>query len=253
VNKYIFLILIKMLFLVSSVEAEVVLSFGRDKIKQGSLEETILKVDMETAQKFSIQKLKGETVGDVLHFHQISPLVKKSEDGAFYAEATVIFAKIPEKNSLVYSSANEQITISWPQIEVITTDSDQRFVFADFTIPGKKDVWLLVLLSLTLVIISILSWTFRKRWKSKQLLKRKKLELREQLLSAGSYEDVVAVWQKKSQFLNEFGHLEEPFRALEKTLFKYQFKPNQSEAEKEEVMKAYRSFTQKTEGGFNGI
>ena len=252
-NKYIILITLKILFLVSSAYAEIILSFPSDRIKQGSLVETTLKVDLETAQKFPIQKLKGETVGDVLHFHHISPLIRKNEDGAFYADATVIFAKVPEKNSVVYNSNSGQVTLAWPQIEIINTEADQKLIFADFTIPGKKNVWLLILGSLIVIVLFILAWILGSRWKIKQQLKRKKLDLKQKLISAGSYEEVVSLWQKKSEFLKEFGYLEEPFRDLEKTLFKYQFKPKQTDIEKEEVMKAYRAFTQKTEGGINGI
>ena len=252
-SKYVILFLIKILFVITSAEAEVVLSFSSDKIKQGNLEAAILKVDLETAQQFPIQKLKGETVGDVIYFHNISPLIRKNDDGAFYADATVIFAKVPEKNSLAYDSGNGQVTIVWPQIEIINTQADQKLIFADFTIPGRKNVWLFVLSSLILVFISILGWIFSKQWKTKRLLKKKKQDLKQQLISAASYEEVVTVWQKKSQFLKEFGHLEEAFQDLEKTLFKYQFKPKQTDSEKEEVMKAYRAFTQKTEGGLNGV
>ncbi|MFP5385483.1 MAG: hypothetical protein ACLGHN_05350 [Bacteriovoracia bacterium] len=252
-KKYVFFILFKMLLILSSAYAEVLLSFPDGEVKQGSLEKTVLNVDMKTAQLFNIQKLKGETVEDVLYFHHISPLERKSDDGAFYAEATVIFAKVPESNSLIYKGENGNITISWPEIEVTTTEADQKLIFADFTIPGRKNVWLFVLSALLLLSVGIFTWVFRQRWKTKQLEKKRKQELKEQLFSARSFEDVVFIWQKKHQFLKEFDHLEEPFRHLEQTLFKYQFKPKQSESEKEEVLKAFRSFIQKIEGGFNGV
>ncbi len=77
--------------------------------------------------------------------------------------------------------------------------------------------------------------------------------MKDRVMSAREYHDVVTLWQQKALLLKEFSHLSKPITDLEIVLFKYQFKQSQNETEKAEVMKAYREFINKVQGGFNGI
>jgi hypothetical protein len=61
------------------------------------------------------------------------------------------------------------------------------------------------------------------------------------------------MWQNKRKYLEHFPHIDEEFKTLEETLFKYQFKPSITEDEVAKVLTAYSKFKNAVNGSFNGI
>ncbi len=213
--------------------------------------DAVIRLDAASVQKVELQKLKGISLADTVYLYQVSPLIRSGD--SFEAEAKIIFLKVPESKPVIHKTESHEISINWSDVEVQPTEAPEKFLFGQFEVPGPLRVIeiLIGLLALGLIVFGILK--FQKKNKTKKLLRLKRAELKEKTISAQSYTDVVQLWQKKALLIKEFPHLVDPIKELEKVLFKYQFKQNQSETEKAEVMKAYREFINQIQGGFNGI
>ena len=238
---------------VALAEVRLKLYFSQDEVKQGSVQEAILSVDMHSAQYLEIQKLKGSTPQDTIYFNKLSPLVSNNKDATFEAEVSVIFLKIPEANNIQFKLGDKDVQIIWNDIRIITTKGEPTFIFESFTIPGRKNVAFWIISLLILIITGGVTFFVHQKIKTSQLAKQQKRLLREELVSANTYEEIVKVWQKKINYQKIFPHTEEAFRNLEKTLFQFLFKPHQTEDEKKEALQAYRRFINDIQGGFNGI
>lgn len=249
----IFLILLILISTNVLAAARMEINFSSDKVKQGSLQKSLIKLDETSAQVIELQKLKGQTLGETLYIYSVSPLLRKDGGSTFEAEATVIFVKVPEQNKLGYKTPQTDIEVTWNQVEVIPTEAPQELLFGTFTIPSKMKLLTWFLLLSAVVVLVIAGIKGRKLLLNKKALKIRKLNAKAEILSAKEFSDVVHLWQKKHSLFREFPHIEEPFKDLEKVLYKHQFKPFQTETEKIEVMNAYREFTNRIEGGFNGI
>jgi len=94
---------------------------------------------------------------------------------------------------------------------------------------------------------------FQKKAKLKEEKRKYAQQLKMELLGCNNYEDVLILWKKKRIYLQSFEHIAEPFHKFELVLNKYQFRPNQTETEKIEVMEAYRKFSRSVEGGVYGV
>jgi hypothetical protein len=126
--------------------------------------------------------------------------------------------------------------------------------WADFTAPdffkgSWKGLWITLIIIL-LVVGSFLLW--RKISARRKVAARRK-KLLEEFKSCTSYEDVVSMWQKKRIFFQEFPQLESNFSSFEEVLFRYQFKPKQTDTEKQSVLDAYRKLLSDNEGVLRGI
>ncbi len=218
-------------------------------VAQGSLVSGILKVDQASLAAVDPQKLRGQTLGDVVYVHQVGPLVRRVGGRVYEAEAKVIFVKVPAAASVPVPGG----TLSWGTLEVRPTDAPQELLFGTFTVPARRKLLLWVAILAGLVVLGIIS---RRVWKKLELRRRERLRrrrLKEALLSAADFAAVVELWRAKHAYLGEFPHIADPLRELEAVLFKYQFKPTQTDAERAEVLAAYRTFTAAVAGGFDGI
>lgn len=250
----IFVLLISILFsncLLAAARIDI--NFPVKEVKQGSLQHSVIRMDETSAQRIELQKLKGQTLGEILYIYSVSPLMRKDGGSAFEAEATIIFVKVPEQNKLTSKASGVDLEVTWNQVSVIPTEAPPELLFGTFTVPSRMKLMTWVGALVLLIILLVVSLKFRKNWLNKKTLKQRKLEAKAEISSAKEYADVVRLWQKKKSFIREFPHVEEPFRELEAVLFKYQFKPIQTETEKIEVMNAYRKFANQIEGGFSGI
>lgn len=234
-------------------EVRIDLSFPQNQFKQGSLQEATLQIDMNSAQNFEIQKLKGLTAGDTVYFHKLSPLLRSNASGSLSSEVAVIFLKVPESNNIRFKTGDKEISLTWQDVEVLPTEAGKGFIFENFSIPSRKKILFWFILTLALIAIGALGYVINKRLKLVREEKKRRLKLKEEILEVQSYEGVIQVWQSKILYIKEFPHLEYAFKNLEKVLFKYVFKPVQNEQEKSEVLKAYRSFVSEIREGFNGI
>lgn len=229
------------------------LQFSSAEIKQGSLETTKLLLNADAVQKISLQKLKGQTLGDTIYIYGVSPLMRKEGSNSFEADAKVIFVKIPETNTVAFKQDAEDLLVTWGNVKITPTEAAKGFIFGNFEIPSRPKIilWASILIGLGLISGTVL-WG-RKKLQHKAALKAKSKALKTELLSAKTYPEVVDVWKKKHSFITAFPQIETSLKDFEVVLFKYQFKPRQSEVEINAVMEAYRDFVRKVEGGLSGV
>jgi hypothetical protein len=253
VIRYIFTLSLLLVSQIALAEVRLKLSFSQDEIKQGSVQEAMLTVDMQSAQYLEIQKLKGLTPQDTIYFDKLSPLISNNKDATFEAQVSVIFLKVPDQNNLQFKLGESEVRISWNDIKVIPTQGEPTFIFEAFSIPGRRNITFWVLTLLILIVTGGLSFFIYQKIKLRQSAKQQRRLLREELLSANTYEEIVKVWQKKFHYQVVFPHTADAFRNLEKTLYQILFKPSQSEEEKKEILQAYRKFVSDIQGGFDGV
>ena len=206
--------------------------------------EAVLSEDLKDTLR--IEDLEGKTIQETLYVQA----VEKREGKIFFV---VIFTKVPNKLPLATSLNNLETTFFWQDVVVEPVEIPQGFLFGDFTIPEPMRFLAIILSLISLGVFFILGRRFYRKFQEKKKNRARRLELWEKIMSVKNFEEVVSVWQNKHLLLREFPHLDEPFKSLEKVLFRYQFKPHQTPEEKEEVIKAYRHFQEILRGGRNGI
>ncbi len=229
------------------------IGFFAEEIRQGALVKAKLFVPPESVN-VPFQKLKGETVGETIYFYQLSPLLRKEGSSNYEADIQLIFVKVPESTSLVATVGDQAIELEWNNIRIIPVETPEGMLWADFTAPDfleGKLTW--IWLTLLIIILGAGGFIIWKKLNKRNKEKSRKQKLIDEFKSCQSYEDIVAFWKKKRSFIKDFPHLEGTFPPFEEVLFKYQFKPSQTENEKNEVMKAYRNLVEQSEGGFRGV
>jgi hypothetical protein len=252
VNKYTYLLILFCSFEAFAV-AKVNLKFLDAKVKQGSLVDAVIGLNSETTQKIQYNQLKGQTLGGSFYIYHAKPLMTKGGWDSLESEAKVIVVKIPENKPLLHKLQDKEFEVSWDSVEFIPTETPKEMIFGQFEIPSRSQIikWFLIILGIAAVVG--LGYFIFNKLQGKKNLRKKRAGIKSEVTSATDYSHVVSLWQKKAYYLSEFPHLEEPFKKLELVLFKYQFKQSQSEAEKTEVMNAYREFVNDSQGGFSGI
>jgi uncharacterized membrane-anchored protein YhcB (DUF1043 family) len=229
------------------------LNFPSSEVKQGNLEAVTIKLNGQMVQEIGLQKLIGSTLGESIYLYSAETLLRKNSGDTFEAEAKVIFLKVPTGRTLLHKIGDEEIFISWSEISVLPTEVPKEFIFGDFEVPGRTQLakWLIVGTLLFFIILGLFFYRSASSQKKKQ--RQIKLALKEKILTVSDYQEVVSLWQEKAEILILFPQLSEPFKNLEKTLFKYQFKVSQTASERDEVMIAYRSFLEQGKGGLDGV
>lgn len=244
-------------FLILSAEVlsmdKLALFIPESSVNQGALVKATLIVQPE-AINFPVQKLKAETVGEAVYFQQLSPLLKKEGSVAYEADVTIIFTSVPESRTVTGKIAGQDLVLEWNDIRINPVESTGKMLWADFTAPdffegSWKWVWI------TLVIIPFLAGAilFWKKYDRRRREKERRRKLGEAFLSCSKYEEIVEFWKKKQLYLREFPELEAKYRTFEETLFKYQFKPKQTDSEKELVVQAYKKLAEDCKGDLRGI
>ena len=219
-------------------------------VKQGQIALGTLVVQ-STDGNSGLAGLKGKTLGKSLYLLNLSPFMGKQ--GQLASDVKVIFTQVPQTSSVTETINNEEITISWNDIQVQPTEAAKSFLFGDFEIPSRLVVlpWIVGVIGLgflALVIIRI-----RSMLKLKSSIKGRKQKLKDEIINGTTYDDVVLIWRQKSRYINEFPQIETHFKTLETVLFKYQFKPQRTEQEVNAVMDAYQTFKSSVTGDLNGI
>jgi len=227
------------------------INFSKPTIKQGKVEEATLYLDEATAQNFLAKKVTGQTIENTIYLLEVGPLTKADKN--FEAEAKVIFLKVPESKVIQYEGVQGNFPVTWSGVEIVPTEATQELIFERFSIPSRKNVllWLGILIGVSGVLI--LALRFRKTQRTKAQMRKRRLGLRDELVGGTVYSEIVEIWKKREIFIAEFPEIQDHFKKFEQVLFKYQFKPSQTEAEKIEIMQAYREFLNNVRGGLNGI
>lgn len=232
---------------------QIYISFENKEIKQGSIENAVVEINIQAAQNPGLKQIKNLNLAETFYIYNAKPFFRKEGEGTLKAEAKVVLLKVPESKPISHSLNNSAITISWNEVRFIPTKEEKSLIFGTFEIPARLKFvqWLIALVILGLIGVGI--FVFYKKQNKSREKKRLKAELKDYVISGRDYTDVVQIWQKKQQILKEFPKLDDAFKNLEAVLFKYQFKPHQADSEKEEVMRAYRTFINTAQGGFDGI
>ncbi len=250
-TKYFLLLFILSLF--HPAVAGIHIEFKEKSVKQGSLQAAKIIIDTDTAKTIKLQNLQGESLEKIVHIQSVDSVIENKNNSSWSSDAIVIFLKVPVQRSLTYKHQGREIPVSWNDIEVKETEAPKEFLFGTFEVPSKLKFFLWILIPLLSVILIAFIIDFRKKWKVKKEIRLYRKKIRDELLAASQFQDVVMIWQKKRELIKEFPHLEDPFKELEKVLFRYQFQHHQSESEKAEVLKSYRSFLDRIQGGLDGI
>lgn len=245
--------LLIILFINISVYAQIDIIFHQDKIKQGSLISVRFVTTEEIAKKINSAPIKGQTISDTLYIQSIDPLVKNEADEKFSAKALIVVVKPNLSRQMKINLAGEEINLNANTLVVIPTDSSEGFVFGDFEIPIKKKYLITILFGLAFFLLCYFTYFFWRSYRLKKIRKDKLVAMKNHILNIESYDEIVSLWQNKQDYLATFPHLESSFKDFEKVLFKYLFKPGQTEEEKLEIRKAYKKFTSDISGGFYGI
>lgn len=248
-----FLVLLFFLPIYALANVRLDINFAETKVKQGSLTDATVSIAADQLSSFELQKLKGQTLAKTLYFYQLSPWINQQAEGRLQAQVKVIFVVVPTSTELHDKLETVDLDIHLSPVQVEPTEAAEKLLFGTFTVPKPVEVLRWILIALGILLIGGIGWLIYKKFKLKADLRNQKRKTRDEIISAQTYEDVVSLWKKKHFYQQQFPHVADPFRDLETILFKYQFKPYQSEAEKDEVVQAYRKFVQNCQGGFHGI
>ena len=249
--KYIGLFLL-LLSGISSAAVRMELQFENGKIKQGAIESAKVLLSPEATQKIQLQKLKGQALANTVYLYEVSPLVRKEGANSYEADVRVIFVKVPETKFISFKDGAEEVAVSWNDIEVVPTEA-KGFTYEHFSIPSRPKIIAWTLIFLALIFLGLGGRQVFKKLNAKKKHKERLAALKNEILSANEYQSVVTVWMKRAEYLKVFPQIEPAFRELESVLFKYVFKSQQSDIEKNIVMEAYKSFLSKISGGLNGV
>ncbi len=248
-----FTILFIISLMTTALAQKLEVSFQQTVIKQGSLVQAKIGVDGESFQKLQLNKLRGQTIAETLYIHSLSSFMRRSGDNVFEADAVVVLAKVPASSEFAANLDGVQIVVSLGDVQVQSTEPDKGFLFSDFTVAEPLKLFRWVLAILAIVILGTGIYVIIRRNRLKNHVRKYKRALKESLVSANSYEEVLSVWDRKYEFFESFPHIRDAFEDFQKTLFKYQFKRTKSEFEKNEILKSYREFLAKVQGGLDGI
>lgn len=240
------------LFLFSSAWSRVnfELVLNSSSVKQGEI--AIGKLIVKESQgQTSFAGLKGKNIGKTVYLMNLSPFMGKA--GQLESDAKIIFLAVPQTNSVSEVVDGEEIVITWNSIEVVPTEETKSFLLGNFEVPERKEVVPWILGFLIVLVLGGLGYWITEKIKSKKYSKTMLAKLKQEILACQNYDDIVLMWRQKRTYLQTFPQLETAFKTLEQTLFKYQFKPQRTERELDEVQKAYEQFKSESAGVLNGI
>lgn len=166
----------------------------------------------------------------------------------------VIFYNEPKAEVITDKQEDVEIDFNLKNFSFKSIQPSDQMIFESFSLDQESK--LLYFIFLALSILGVLYFPL-KRWQAKkQLVKEKKLylsNLREKILRAKSFDDIIFVCKEKEKFFFEFPQIKEQFLKFELILNKHQFKPEVSEVEKVEIMEAFRKFQRNIEVFLNGV
>ena len=237
----------------SAWSVDIGLEFSVPEIKQGSLTSALIKIDAVGAQEVPPQKLRSKTFADTIYIYEMGTPIRKEGRPYFEAEAKIIFIKVPETNELSFAEDGKSFKIFWNAVTVLPTKADKSFMYGAFSAPARFQAfkWGICLLCITLLLVLIF-WINRK-YQSRAIRKKHLSDLKKKLIAPSNYFEIVDVWMNRQSYLTTFPLIEESFRNLEQKLFKVQFKPHQSEQEKEFIVESYKDFLISIKGPLDGI
>lgn len=240
--------------LLATAEVALKLVLPIQEVRQGALVNGRLEGDPKNLSTLPLQKLKSSKFKDIIYFNEVGPLLHADGDTTLSVPVGLIFIGKPDGQSLVGELGGTKVRIDLGSLQIIPTEIPSELIFGTFTIPARSRVlyWLGGLF-LAILVITPLGLKQYKKWQTKKNHSLYLRQLRSELESANTYEEIVNVWKRKRTFVDNFPHIHDPFLKLEQVLFKYQFKPTQTEDEQNQVVNSYQEFKAAISGGFHGI
>lgn len=234
-------------------QVRVHLNFKSPVVKQGEIAPVTIVMGAQDIQGLSLVKSKGTTLGEIFYLYQVSPFMRSEGSPDYEAEAEVIIIKTLPVSPLKAQIQGANVDLSWNDFQFQPVEAPKSFIFENFEIPTPLEI-AKYLLGLAILFGLVLGgWKISKALKAKRAHKLKRAQEKKNLISANNYADVVLVWKDKPKYLKLFPEIDSEFRKLEDVLFKYQFKQSQSQHEVDQVMEAYRSFSQKVSEVLRGV
>jgi hypothetical protein len=227
-----------------------------EKIYQGSLVRVKFKLNLSGDEKVLVKNIEGQLLDKIIYVNQILPVNGNSEGTVINGEASIIFLKVPEKEILTQKITGIDLEVTWSQVEIIPTESSESLLFGEFNVSSEKNFfkWIVIGSIVFLIIIFLfLIWSYWSKRRDLSLKKKGKLKIKDDLLSPKNYDDVVNIWKIKYDILKVFPNLEIDFKNLEEVLFKHQFKERRTKLDEEEVLEAYKKFSDSIQGGIDGV
>lgn len=246
----IFIVLFVLLSTYVHAAVQVDLYLDKNEVKQGSIETARIVMNVDGAQRVPWQKLKGETLGESLYLYDVSPIVRKQ--GEFEAEAKIIFSAVPQANILKHKVADQEILIDLKDTKVIPVDSKQ-FVYDQFDIPFRTKIVNVLPWVALILLIGVGTLYGVRRFQQQSKSKRRRKALRDEIISAQNYDEVIALWYRRDVFQKEFPEIQDSFKEFERGIYQVIFRPTLSDAEKKDVFNSYQSFVGKVSEVLNGI
>jgi hypothetical protein len=234
-------------------QVKVHLHFKDSQVTQGAIAPATVLMGALDIQSFSLIKAKGTSLGEIFYLYQVSPFLRSAGSEAYEAQADIIITKALPPSPLKFQLQGQNVELSWDPIEFKAIEAPKGFIFENFEIPTPLDLAKYALILLVLSLGGIYGYRFWQTLQKKKALKLKRSEEKKKLLGATDYGLVVSLWKNKAHFLNIFPEIESDFKKLEDVLFKFQFKQTQTAPEMEQVMAAYRSFTQSVSEVLRGV
>ncbi len=214
-------------------------------VQQGQIISGRLVVKQADGQA-GLSGLQGKNVGKTLYLLNVAPFMGKQ--GNLEARAKVIFLTVPAANAVTETINNEEVFIVWNNLEILPTEPPKSFLLGDFDIPAKRKIIIWIGSFFLALMIILFGFWYKEKTQNKKREKTALNFLKQELCKCETYEDVVAMWKNKQNFLTAFPRIEEGFKSFELVLFQHQFKSKRTEREIEEVMMAYKKFKNEVSG-----
>lgn len=166
------------------------------------------------------------------------------------SKVDLVFLKRLSANTI---ALNDQDYLIWNPIDIQQIEKSDEVVLEEQFFNLKNNYWPLVLI-VFLVILIVSSLIYIKKIKPRIVEKKKRKEIKDKIFAAeDNLEKITFVWKKKHEYFQVFPFIEEGFNKFEVTYYKYAFKPEMTEEEKQEILKSYRKMLEDIRGGQFGV
>lgn len=241
------ILFLSLLFISINLEAKILLSIKplQREVIQGDLVSARIEV-ADNSQNIDLLSLENKTISNSIYFFEI-----KKESSGYGAK--LVIANVPKENTVTDKLGAEDIVIDLSGIQLVPTEKPKSFIYDDFKIPTYLNWVLIIGITLALVLVTGGVIVFIQKLKKDSNKKKKITKIKEEVLSAKTYDEVVKVWTMKHEILQLFPNIDVEFKGLEQVLYAFLFKPSQSQDEKRIAEKAFQDFIVKIKGKLDGV
>lgn len=237
----------------SALLAKIELISPEETINQGAIIKGALRFQGDDLTKVNRLKLSDLLFEKTLYISSSGSAVRNSNSDYLDVPVTFSFVNVPQSPVLGQKIGEEEIQIDVSDIRVNPSEASPQLILADFEIPIQKEWMVYILLVVIALVLLAAGIRFYLYLRHKREGKKRLLEMKDKVVQASSYEEISSVWQNRHHLLRLYPHVETAFRDFEGVYFKYAFKPSRSEDEIKTIKQAYSVFSEKLQGGNNGV